>query len=66
VRILGESRWDVFELRKRLGIVSPALHADLTGEESLEVMDAVLSGFFAARGLWRHHRVTRRHARRRR
>lgn len=58
VRIFGESRWDVFELRKRLGIVSPALHADLAGEESLEVMDAVLSGFFAARGLWRHHRVT--------
>jgi iron complex transport system ATP-binding protein len=58
VRIFGESRWDVFELRKRLGIVSPALHADLAGEESLEVMDAVLSGFFAARGLWRHHKVT--------
>jgi iron complex transport system ATP-binding protein len=58
VRIFGESRWDVFELRKRLGIVSPALHADLAGEESLEVMDAVLSGFFAARGLWRHHKVS--------
>lgn len=58
VRIFGERRWDVFELRKRLGIVSPALHADLTGENGLGVMDAVLSGFFAARGLWRHHTVT--------
>ena len=58
VRIFGQTLWDVFELRKRLGLVSPALHADLVREDGLEVLDAVLSGFFASRGVWRHHRVT--------
>jgi len=58
VRIFGQTLWDVFELRKRLGLVSPALHADLVREDGLEVLDAVLSGFFASRGVWRHHPVT--------
>ena len=58
VRIFGQTLWDVFELRKRLGLVSPALHADLVREDGLEVLDAVLSGFFASRGVWRHHHVT--------
>ncbi len=58
VRLFGETRWDVFELRKRLGIVSPSVHQDFAGEGAPEVMDAVLSGFFAARGIWRHHTVT--------
>lgn len=53
VRIFGEALWDVFDLRRRLGIVSPALQSDLAGEEPLEAFDAVVSGFFASRGLWR-------------
>lgn len=53
LRIFGQDLWDVFELRRRLGIVSPALQGDLAGEEPLEVFDAVISGFFASRGLWR-------------
>ena len=52
-RIFGQALWDVFELRRRLGVVSPALQADLAGEEPLEVFDAVISSFFASRGLWR-------------
>jgi iron complex transport system ATP-binding protein len=53
VRIFGKDRWDVFELRTRLGIVSADLQqrfveghsaGRITGE------DAVLSGFFATRG----------------
>ena len=53
VRIFGKDLWDVFELRRRLGIVSPALQSDLAGDEPLEAFDAVISGFFASRGLWR-------------
>lgn len=53
IRIFGQALWDVFELRRRLGIVSPALQGDLAGEEPLEAFDAVVSGFFASRGLWR-------------
>jgi iron complex transport system ATP-binding protein len=52
VTIFGQELWDVFELRRRLGVVSPALQGDLSGEEPLEAFDAVISGFFASRGLW--------------
>lgn len=54
VRIFGREAWDVFELRRMLGVVSPALQADYAGEDRLEVFDAVVSGFFAARGVWNH------------
>ncbi len=58
LRILGRERWSVSELRSRLGIVSPAMQTDFTSETPLEVYDAVISGFFAARGLGLDHRVT--------
>lgn len=54
VSIFGRERWRVKELRARLGIVSPAVQSDFTGGERLEVLSAVASGFFDARGLWRH------------
>jgi iron complex transport system ATP-binding protein len=53
VRILGRERWNVFELRERLGIVTPDLLAacstDATGR------DVVLSGFFSSIRIFRHH-----------
>lgn len=58
VRIYGRERWHVSELRKLLGIVSPALQLDYTSETPLEVFDAVVSSFFAARGLGLDHQVT--------
>ncbi|GLQ92716.1 ABC transporter ATP-binding protein [Dyella acidisoli] len=59
IRIFGRDRWNVTELRSLIGIVSPAVQGDYTNEESpLEVFDAVVSGFFAARGLWVEHEVT--------
>ena len=54
VRIFGQTQWNVFELRSLLGVVSPAIQTDYAGEEALEVFDAVVSGFFAARGVWNH------------
>ncbi len=57
VALWGREHWDLFELRRQLGYVSPALQGDLAGEEPLEVMEAVVSAFFAARGLW-HQQVT--------
>ena len=53
VQILGSARWNVFELRSRLGIITSDLHhrfvngnaaGSITGER------AVLSGFFATQG----------------
>ena len=58
VHIFGRERWSVGELRQQLGIVSPALQLDYTSETPLEVFDAVISSFFASRGLGLDHRVT--------
>jgi iron complex transport system ATP-binding protein len=56
VRIFGRERWDVSELRSRMGIVANDTMAlcsrPITGSE------AVLSGFFSSVGLWPHHEVT--------
>ncbi len=53
IRILGQSLWNVAELRGLLGIVSPdlliACTSDATG------MDVVLSGFFSSTRIFPHH-----------
>lgn len=58
VRVFGQTHWNVFDLRKRLGIVSSTLQTEFGSDEPVRVIDAVLSGFFAAHGVWRHHVVT--------
>lgn len=55
-RILGRERWNLFELRNQLGLVSNDWMAmctrDYTGHE------IVLSGFFGSVGVWPNHTVT--------
>jgi iron complex transport system ATP-binding protein len=55
-RVLEQDRWNVSELRERMGIVSPDLwrtaSLDSTGRE------VVLSGFFSSIGIWPHMQVT--------
>ncbi|WEN13817.1 ATP-binding cassette domain-containing protein [Rhodanobacter sp. AS-Z3] len=51
VRIFGRDRWNVEALRGLLGIVSPSMQRYYTNEPPLEVFDAVVSGFFATRGV---------------
>ena len=61
VRIFGRDRWDVFDLRAQLGIVSADLHDRFVHGNAAGVItgtDAVLSGFFASQGLFSHARVT--------
>lgn len=55
-RILGGDTWNVFELRKHLGIVAADQLNDLTRD--LTAREVVLSGFFAGMGLWRQQKVT--------
>jgi iron complex transport system ATP-binding protein len=54
--LLGQDRWNVFELRSALGIVSNDLMTecarDISGRE------VVLSGFFSSIGVWPHQQVT--------
>jgi iron complex transport system ATP-binding protein len=56
VRILGEDRWDVSELRTLLGIVSSDLMS--TGTRAVSGREIVLSGFFSSIGIWPHQEVT--------
>ena len=58
VRIFGQDSWNVFELRKLLGIVSTTMQLDFDAEPPLETLDCVVSGFFASRGLWAHQPYT--------
>lgn len=58
ITIFGRGRWDVFELRTLLGIVSSDLHHEFVGTRRLHGLEAVLSGFFAGLGLAAHHHVT--------
>src|SRR5881397_1965411 len=55
VSILGRERWDIFELRALLGIVSPDLLASCTTEACGR--DVVLSGFFSSTRIFPHHHV---------
>ena len=58
VRIFGQDSWNVFELRKLLGIISTTMQLDFDAEPPLETLDCVVSGFFASRGLWAHQHYT--------
>src|SRR5260370_20477770 len=56
VSIFGRERWDLTELKKRLGVVSP----ELPGRPTLETSgpDAVITGFFSSSTLWPNLTVT--------
>jgi iron complex transport system ATP-binding protein len=55
ISILGESSWDVFVLRTRLGIVSNDLMLSCTGDACGR--DVVLSGFFSSTAIYPNHAV---------
>lgn len=56
IRILGESSWNVFDLRSLLGIVSNDLMTWCTGEAVGR--DVVLSGFFSSNDIYPNHLIT--------
>lgn len=47
VRLFGEERWNVWDLRQRLGIVDSDLTHELQRNSVLQVEEAVLTGLFA-------------------
>src|SRR6266851_5644970 len=53
IAILGRERWNIFELRALLGIVSPDLLASCTSDATGR--DVVLSGFFSSTRIFPHH-----------
>ena len=60
--ILGQSLWNVFELRSQLGIVSPDMLAACTTEA--RGLDVVLSGFFSSTRIFPNHAPQPEHRRR--
>ena len=59
MRILGRERWDIFELRTHLGIVSPDLLASCTTDSTGR--DVVVSGFFSSTRIFPHHHPEAEH-----
>src|SRR5262249_30174108 len=55
LKILGEERWNIFELRSLLGIVSNDLMTACTRDFKAE--EVVISGFFSSIGVWPHMSV---------
>lgn len=56
IRLFGEERWSIFELRSRIGIVSMDLQTRF-GPETL-VSEVILSGYFGSLDVFRNHEVT--------
>jgi iron complex transport system ATP-binding protein len=56
VRIWGEERWGLFDLRALLGIVTNDLVETCTKPYS--ALETVLSGFFGSIGVWPNHHAT--------
>ncbi len=59
--LFGQDLWNVFELRAHLGIISADLQAHFLNRTlpgRTRGLDAVLSGFFASYGIFRHQTVT--------
>ena len=67
VLVFGEGRWNVFDLRSQLGIVSADLHHRFVlgnNEGRVTAEAAVLSGFLATQGILRYGAVTQEMRRR--
>jgi iron complex transport system ATP-binding protein len=56
VRLMGRERWDLTELKRKMGVVS----AELPGRQTLTAtgFDAILTGFFSSSTLWPNLTVT--------
>jgi iron complex transport system ATP-binding protein len=59
LKLLGRERWELQELRKHLGIVSPDLQVDFSRE--MTGLEAVVSGFFGSVGMADPMKVTEAH-----
>jgi len=61
LRFFGRARWDLFELRRHFGIVSPDLDATFAASSRrgrVAGLEAVVSAFLASHGIFAHQTVT--------
>lgn len=54
--IFGYDRWDIFELKKHLGIITNDLHNQfLNYSKNASAYDILLSGYYSSLGIFNHH-----------
>ncbi len=61
LRLFGQERWDVIELRRRLGVVTGELDAGFglgTSQGRVLAEDVAMSGLLGTHGVFSHHGVT--------
>jgi len=56
LRIMGQERWNIFDLRRHIGLVSNDLMAQCTRD--IRGLELVVSGFFGSIGVGPNHAVT--------
>ncbi len=56
VRLFGHNRWNVWDLRSHLGIISHDLQTDYLG--SAPGLNVILSGLFSSMDVWEHQHCT--------
>jgi len=55
-RLFGKERWNIFDLRKKIGVVSTDLQSRFDG--SVSVGAVILSGFFRTTDVYKDHKIT--------
>ena len=55
-RLFGKERWNIFDLRKKMGVVSTDLQSRF--DPSVSVGAVILSGFFRTTDVYKDHRIT--------
>lgn len=59
--IFGKDRWDIFELKKNLGIITNDLQNQyLKYGAQQTALDVVLSGYYSSLGIFRHHDLNKK------
>jgi len=59
--IFGKDRWDIFELKKYLGIITNDLHNQFVNQGGfLTAYEVVLSGHYSSIGIFEHHKFTQK------
>ena len=56
LKLFGKDRWNIFDLRNRLGIVSMDLQTQFS--DTTKVHEVIASGFFGSLDVFRNHEVT--------
>lgn len=58
-KIFGQERWDIFELKKHLGIITNGLQSQFAGYSSTETAyEVIMSGYNSSLGVYKHHSFT--------